>query len=237
MQAIAVSIAAQLGAAAAADDPTNGGYAPTSRYETRRIEGWQVLVHRELLAKEPELAATVLDLLRIQLVQVERRVPAPAVEKLRAIKIWVELNEPHHPCMVYHPDAGWLERHAMNPEKARCVEISNARRFVDWTLEQPWMVLHELAHGYHHQYLASGYANAEIRRAFDRAMAAKTYDAVLRGNGKTEKAYAATNPQEYFAEASEAFFGVNDFYPFVRAELKRHDPDLFAVLVDAWGRR
>ena len=25
---------------------------------------------------------------------------------------------------------------------------------------------------------------------------------------------------EYFAEASEAFFGTNDFYPFVRAELR-----------------
>ena len=29
---------------------------------------------------------------------------------------------------------------------------------------------------------------------------------------------------EYFAEASEAYFGTNDFFPFVRIELRRHDP-------------
>ena len=68
-------------------------------------------------------------------------------------------------------------------------------------------------------------------------MAAKRYDSVLRINGSDVKAYACSNPQEYFAEASEAFFGTNDFFPFVRAELKRHDPDAFELLGKLWGRR
>jgi hypothetical protein len=42
------------------------------------------------------------------------------------------------------------------------------------------------------------------------------------------------NEQEYFAETTEAFFGTNDFYPFVRAELKAHDPDMYAVLCEVW---
>ena len=33
--------------------------------------------------------------------------------------------------------------------------------------------------------------------------------------------YAATNHKEYFAEATEAYFYKNDFYPFVRGELKK----------------
>ncbi len=31
--------------------------------------------------------------------------------------IWVEAKETHHPCMAYHPDAGSLREHGMNPEK------------------------------------------------------------------------------------------------------------------------
>ena len=86
------------------------------------------------------------------------------------------------------------------------------------------MVLHELAHAYHHQFLEDGFDNPEVKAAYDRAMKSKLYQKVLRINGRDEKAYAATNPMEYFAEATEAFFGTNDFYPFVRSELKRHDP-------------
>jgi hypothetical protein len=41
---------------------------------------------------------------------------------------------------------------------------------------------------------------------------------------------------EYFAEATEAFFGTNDFYPFVRAELLQHDPELFKLLETLWTR-
>jgi dipeptidyl-peptidase-4 len=57
---------------------------------------------------------------------------------------------------------------------------------------------------------------------------------VRRNNGKTEKAYALNNDQEYFAEATEAFFGTNDFYPFTRDELKEHDPEVFQVLEEVW---
>ena len=37
------------------------------------------------------------------------------------------------------------------------------------------------------------------------------------------------------AEGTEAYFYRNDFYPFVRAELKEHDPTLHDLLVEVWG--
>lgn len=219
-----------------ADDDRPPSYDPISRYEARQVEGWTVLVNRGLLQEQPELAERTMDLLRQQLFQVVRRVPAGALKDLRTIHIWVEEEEPHHPCMAYHPDVGWLREHGMNPGKARCVEIANARNFIKWTLEQPWMVLHELAHGYHHQFLEGGFENAEVRDAYRRAMEAKLYEKVLRINGRDDRAYAATNPMEYFAESSEAFFGTNDFFPFVRAELRRHDPEMFDRLEALWHR-
>lgn len=41
-----------------------------------------------------------------------------------------------------------------------------------------------------------------------------------------ERAYAMTDPVEYFAETTEAFFSSNGFFPFTRDELKRHDPEM-----------
>lgn len=208
---------------------------PTDQYEAQQIEGWRVLVHKGFLGARESLAAETLALLRCQLYQIARKVPAAALAKLRKITIWVEEAEPNHPCMAYHPDAGWLRAHGMNPDKAKCVEVANARNFLTWTLDQPWMVLHELAHGYHHQFLDGGYGNAEIRAAFRRAMETKRYDAVQQIRGRTERAYAAKNPMEYFAETTEAFFGTNDFYPFIRSELKQHDPEMYELLERLWG--
>ena len=97
------------------------------------------------------------------------------------------------------------------------------------------MVLHELAHGYHHRFLG-GYDHPEIAAAYRRAMDAERYDSVLHWDGKTVRAYAANNPQEYFAELTEAWFGANDFYPFVRAEVVAHDPEGAKLLERLWGR-
>ncbi len=230
---ILAGLLAAPGTSASPDDPPP--FEPTSRYEPREVAGWTVLVHRGFLADRPELASRALALLKSQLDQVARRLPPDAVLKLRTIKIWLEADEPHHPCMAYHPDAGWLKAHGMNPEKARCVEVADAENFLAWTFDQPWMVLHELAHGYHHQFLAEGFGNPEIKEAYGAAMAAGSYRSVLRMSGKSERAYAATDPMEYFAEGTEAYFGTNDFYPFVRPELERHDPGLFSRLGRLWG--
>jgi hypothetical protein len=218
----------------------NGGakktYEPSNRYEVQQIEGWTVLVNKTFLGKQAKLAQETLALLRTQLRQIVRSVPPVAVKKLRTIHIWVEEKEQNPPCMTYHPGSEWLRDHGKNPDKARCVELANARNFLKWTHEQPWMVLHELAHGYHHQFLKGGFENPKIKNAFDNAIKSKRYESVLRSNGKKEKAYATTNPMEYFAEASEAYFGKNDFYPFDRAELEQHDPKMFALVDKVWHK-
>ena len=49
------------------------------------------------------------------------------------------------------------------------------------------------------------------------------------------RAYALTNAQEFFAEATEAFFARNDFFPYTRAELEALDPETGALLAKLWG--
>jgi len=228
----------KLGATSAgADDRSRSAPSSSAQYKISEFEGWTVYVKRDFLKRQPALADRALTLLRLQLFQIARIVPAGAVKKLRTIRIWVEEKDPSTPCMAYHPGADWLREHGTNPAMAGGIELANARNFLDWTLEQPWMVLHEMAHAYHHKFLTDGFENVQVKAAYERALKTKRYESVLKIAHTEEKAYAIANPQEYFAEATEAFFGTNDFYPFVRSELRRHDPVGYELLKKLWGEK
>ncbi len=209
-------------------------YEPTCNYAVREICGWKVYVNKVLLGPERRLGRRTLRLLRTKLYEINRALPEPALEKLHTIPIWVEWRDRGFPCACYHPSRRWLEENGYNPDKARSVEIANAATFLDWTHEQPSMLLHELAHGYHDIFLG-GYDNAEIKAVWQRAGEEKSYERVLHWDGKMVRAYALNNPQEYFAELSEAWFGTNDFYPFVHAEVREHDPEAARLLPKLWG--
>ncbi len=207
-------------------------FEPTSAYRARTIQGWTIRVHHQLLTHK-KLAQRTFKLLDVQLYQITRVVPQRALELLRQVPIWVEQKGPVT-CMCYHPSRRWLQDNGFNPEKARGVELGNAANFLGWTKQQPWMVLHELAHAYHHRVL--GYGNRPLLDAFAQARQTKQYERVLHVDGRSVRHYALTNVQEYFAEATEAYFGTNDMYPFVNPELKAHDATLHALLGKLWNR-
>jgi len=208
-------------------------FEPTSSYTVQTVEGWRVYVHNQLLNEKKELGDKAIELLRVKLYDVKRALPKAACEKLQKVPIWLEAGNPRVVGACYHPSRRWLEDHAFNPEKAKSIEIGNPTNFLNWSGHQPMMVLHELAHAYHHQVL--GYDQPDIKAAYKRAVESKSYDSVLYYNGKKARAYAMNNDQEYFAELSEAYFGTNDIYPFVRAEIGEHDPEMLKVLKKLWG--
>ena len=140
----------------------------------------------------------------------------------------------------FHPDAGWLKDNGRDPIMAKGVEFSNIPIFEQEVNRMPNFALHELAHASHNRFLNGSFDNREIKAAYDKAKASGSYDKVERwhGNGKPntfERAYAMTDPQEYFAETTEAFFSRNDFFPFTKEELKKNDPAMFEVLQKLWG--
>ena len=116
---------------------------------------------------------------------------------------------------------------------ARGVQIGNAVNYLEWIQTQPAIILHELSHAWHHQVL--GYENPAIINAYETAMNSGIYDSVSYVSGGLRQAYATSNVQEYFAELTEAYFWVNDSYPFNRTELEQFDP-LGAVTIESgWG--
>ena len=231
MRPIPALLLAALAACAAPADPTTQPI-PTSQYEARLVEGWTIMVNRTLLGDEAALGAQALRLLDTKLYEIGRIVPPGPCAELRKIPIWLGVNDGPNDRAQYHPSRDWLLKHGFNPEKARAVEIGNARSFLKASVEQPWMVLHELAHGYHDRVL--GFDHKGIQEAYREAKKGSSYDSVLRISGLRERHYALSDPQEYFAEACEAYFGTNDFYPFVKAELRQHDPKLFHLLEEIW---
>lgn len=211
---------------------------PKDTYQTQDIEGWKVHINERLMADEKAVTEKMLSILSTQLKEIVRVVPAKSVEHLRKIPLW--LNPPYSgipPTAEYHPGAGWLRAQKRNPEMAKGVEFTDIASFEAETVRMPFVVLHELAHGFHDQVL--GFNNPAILTAYKKAVAGKTYDKVQRWHGVSgrvshERAYAMTTPQEYFAENTEAFFGRNDFYPFTREELERHDPEMYKILEQVW---
>ena len=166
--------------------------------------------------------------------------PAPAVAELRKVTLWFSPEYPGvRPGAEYHPGADWLKENGRDPAMVKGVEFTNVSTFEAETRRMPNFALHELAHSYHDRVLPQGFANTEIRAAYNAAKASGTYDSVERqdseGKRRLDKAYAMTTPQEYFAEGTEAFFSTNDFYPFTKPELKKHDPKLFVLLAKLWG--
>lgn len=200
-------------------------------YEVTRVEGWTVRVEKSL-AGDPR-RARALALLRTKLRLVARAVPRRALPKLRQVTLWVSRDVA--PGAAYHPSAEWLAANGRLVEMAGGVEFANIDHFLDWSKEQPWMVLHELAHAWHHRFLPGGYNHPRILAAYRKAVKGKKYQRVKYYNGSRRKAYAMTNPMEYFAELSEAYFGRNDFQPFAKKELKAFDPSGYRMVETVWG--
>jgi hypothetical protein len=202
-------------------------------YTDMKIEGFTVRVETNELSDRTW--KPVEQELKTQLYRIVHTVGQEPLKKLQSVMIWVHKDDKATKCMAYHPAKEWLSKHGSNPEMARAVEIANAEAFVSWTYEQPWMVLHELAHAYHHRFLDDGFGNKDVKSVWDAEMASKRYEQVLHWDGKQIKHYATTNQMEFFAECTEAYFGHNDFYPFVNAELKKFDPDAFSLMRQIWG--
>lgn len=210
-------------------------------FDIRTVRGWTLNINRELLVTEPTLTERAVELLDKQLEEITRVVPAAAVIELKKVPLYFNPEYPNkRPSAEFHPDAGWLRSNGRDPVMAKGVEFTNVRNFEQETNRMPNFVLHELAHAYHFRVLDGGFGNSKVKAAFERAKNGGRYEKVERhfGNGRpnsTERAYALSNPMEYFAETTEAYFSRNDFFPFNRDELKQHDPEMLDLLKELWG--
>ena len=202
-------------------------------YRALVVRGWRACLAGPFEREAPALSQEVLDALDEDLGHIIDILPVPAIDFLRRVTIWIEQAHPAFIGAVYHPSPRWLTDNGYPPEWGEGVMLGNARNYLDWTDHQPAMVLHEMAHAWHHQRLTYEYAPAIA--AYEAAMNAGLYDEVAYVLGGTQRAYATNDFIEYFAELTEAWYWQNDFYPFDRADLLEHDPVGARLIQDAWA--
>lgn len=208
---------------------------PTA-HTTCNIEGWNVRVDDRLLKGEhAAVGARALKLLEARLVAIAVVVPEKSLARLRTITIELDLNYGDLRVMQYHPDPGWLTEHGYSEQLAKCVHIPEIRDFLEpeGIHGQPWVVLHELAHGFHDQSI--GFDDPRVIAAWKKFRNSGQYKSVLTVSGKMQTHYGLTDEKEFFAEMTECYFGANDFYPFVAGELKHAEPEIFEMLAEIWG--
>jgi hypothetical protein len=214
--------------------PAKSGWVETRKLD---IEGWPVYVDTQLLVgPHKEEGDRVLKMLANHLQRIAILVPEKQLADLRKLEIQIDRHHPTMKTMGYHPDVEWLVENGHDPKLVNRVHITRASDLVlrEQMIKHPAVILHELAHAYHDQIL--GFEEPRVIEAYKNAMAKGMYEKCLLYDGTEVKHYGATDHKEYFAEATEAYFYRNDFFPFVRAELLRHDPEVHAVMEQIWGK-
>ena len=184
---------------------------------------------------DEEVGRVALLFLAAKLTEVRLVVPEDKLDRLRQVTIVLDASCGDLHSMQYHPSGDWLEAHGYSRDLEKCVHLPRAaevatRRNVN---EQPWVVLHELAHAYHDQVL--GFDEPRILAAWQAFKADGRGQSTLLFDGSRTKHYGLTDHKEFFAEMTEAYFGSNDFQPFNRAELKTDYPAIFTLFADIWG--
>jgi hypothetical protein len=220
---------------ASATEPTKSDQ-PASR-SRRTIDGFSILIDDCLLpgGADEALGREALAYLAAKLSEIRIVLPREKVDVLRKVTIVLDKECGTLGSMQYHPSAVWLADNGYPRSLERCVHLPRARdvatsRNIN---EQPWCILHELAHAYHDQVL--GFDEPRIVAAWEAFKKSGKGDEALLFNGERVKHYGLTNQMEFFAEMTEAYFGSNDFHPFNRAQLKTEFPELYELLADIWG--
>jgi hypothetical protein len=213
---------------------------PLDRYRSEWMGRFEVL-WSPAIDDDRERAPRVRAALLADLDTIERVAPEATLERLRGTRVaittatlGIDGNERHG--MEMHVSAGWLTANGFDAAREGVVEISNADDYVEWRAEQPMGLLHELTHVL--EYRADRKDLAVLQSAYEAAVASRRYEAVdhvLAAPGEKRRAYALTTMQEYGAELAEAYFGRNDFAPFVRGELEAFDPLGCAAVARLWG--
>ena len=89
--------------------------------DTQNISGWTVHVNDNV---DAAALKTALPLLKAQLEEIKRVVPAAAVIELQKVPLWISPEYPGTPPRAeYHPGADWLREHGRDPAMAKAVEL------------------------------------------------------------------------------------------------------------------
>ena len=182
-------------------------------YERRMVDAFVLFIARTALSSEPQTEETVALLVK----------KASAARDLLPAR-WRPVVQRTQFFIEAHRRAGSEFRGRTRAPRGELdrwlgIEVTHVRAALEVMRgNQPWTVMHELVHQI---FLA---LSPEERAALDQAYTQARDKSDRRG------AYALRNSDEFLAERSEAWFGVNDDAPFTAEELRDAEPETAALL-------
>ena len=219
-------------------------------YQHKKIEGFDVLVHDDVLAHndDSEWKRKPLDVLELELGTVSRVLPKKVETILHNVVVWVEWEDKDDPdfgkaVAKYYglfggSLTGWSLSNKKHPGKANNAEVIDMKSLTkEHQPEQKserCVLLHEFAHAVHFHIVGSN--NAIVMQTYNLAMGRKLYDTAKDVNGRTIKPYASANDHEYFAELTCCYINKLHYFPNTRDDLKSHDKDGYAMMEKVWGK-
>ena len=219
----------------------------TAPHSERELLGFTVHVSDKALEDHETETESAYDLLSEQLMTFIRRFPVRVVEALREAEVGFilnneGLNQEVCPFACYYPDAWFSGMYS------KAVAIRDLKQFHQSQLEQPGLLIHEIAHAFHELIVPSGdldsngdgyvtgFDNSTIIEAYDRAKESGQFESVAHIWGErllTEglpinpkhnaQHYGMTNEKEFFATFSEALWSTDDQFPFNFHDVISHD--------------
>lgn len=220
-------------------DP-NQGASEVIDYTKMDYLGFVIQVQTSALADHAAETNLALDKVKADLDAIvnDYELAGDVLDSLRQIPFFIDWMTSISSPARFHASRNWLVNNGYILEKLNSIEISNVQSFLYFTeLNSPNLLLHEIAHLYHLTTLTVHYE--PIYEAFVNARETGLYNSVdyYSGNDiyvENREALATTDQLNYFAELTEAYFGVNDYFPHHREQLREHDPQGFAVIEEVW---
>jgi hypothetical protein len=212
---------------------------PPAQWSEEMLAGFRVMFSARLRGNDASFHLAR-RFIQDRLAEIASLVPSAALKQLRDTRLWLDADPSAGGGAFFATwpsnrhggrDRGYDGFHGAMYQGVVFPNVLESIRKVFGS--QPMLVLHELAHGYHHWVL--GTWNAEVRRIYNSAKERGLYRNVRFASGSGASiGHAIMNEWEYFAELTEAYFGQNDQTPLNLSDLRVYDPDGMRLLEQAW---
>lgn len=201
-----------------------------SSYKTYKIDSFRCFVSDEVMRQEANGTWNTkpLAILSKALKKVNEVYPDKALDLFHRTFLFVDWNKPGALGLYVKGDKGPSDF----SKHINCIEL-NGMKFVTESHNNKKLepnnaatlvLIHELAHCYHHQIL--GWENGSIKNAYQNAKNKTIFDL---------KSYLMSSDKEYFAELTTAYLDKHYSTPKSKQEIKQKDVIGFALMESIWG--
>ena len=212
---------------------------PPREYVTREMGKWIVLVEKELVDEEPDLAERALARFEKLLGKAFEAFPSSARAPLDRLRFFLMYGEKskrggRNNGLEYFQRTAPEHYKQLDSRMASSVLVYSATNW-DWLPESRALkaLVHELSHAYHLEQWEE--LRPDIYDVWQNAKNLGLYRNVEDEDRKVlEQGYALQNHLEYFAELSAIYFVGGYYKPFTREELQKYDPAGYALIRKIW---